>query len=106
MHIHMHAHARKYTHRRALTRMCMRTRTHTHTRRLHAQLSGGERRRVALSLALGFADLVRARGRLSCNVLVLDEVLQQLDGEGCRRAAAVLRELPQVRVFSACPPAL
>ncbi|KAG1672698.1 hypothetical protein FOA52_005175 [Chlamydomonas sp. UWO 241] len=52
-----------------------------------AQLSGGERRRVALALALGFADLVRSRGRLSCNVLVLDEVLQQLDGEGYTRGA-------------------
>ncbi len=39
-----------------------------------AQLSGGERRRVALALALGFADLIRSRGRLSTNLLVLDEV--------------------------------
>lgn len=38
------------------------------------QLSGGERRRAALALSLGFADLVRARGRLACNLLVLDEV--------------------------------
>jgi hypothetical protein len=37
-----------------------------------AQLSGGERRRVALALALGFADLIRTRGRLSSNLLVLD----------------------------------
>ena len=42
-----------------------------------AQLSGGERRRVALALALGFADLVRSRGRLTCNLLVLDEVGQE-----------------------------
>jgi ABC-type dipeptide/oligopeptide/nickel transport system ATPase subunit len=64
-----------------------------------AQLSGGERRRVALALALGFADLVRSRGRLSCNVLVLDEVLQQLDGEGCTRVASLLRALPQDSVL-------
>lgn len=38
------------------------------------QLSGGERRRIALALCLAFADLVRQHGRLSCNVLVLDEV--------------------------------
>ena len=40
------------------------------------QLSGGERRRVALALALGFADLVSGRGRLRCNLIVLDEVGQ------------------------------
>ena len=40
------------------------------------QLSGGERRRVALALALGFADLVSARTGLRCNLLVLDEVSQ------------------------------
>ena len=38
------------------------------------QLSGGERRRVALALALGFGDLVAQRGRLRCNLVVLDEV--------------------------------
>lgn len=37
-------------------------------------LSGGERRRVALALAFGFADLVRMRGNLHCNVMILDEV--------------------------------
>jgi DNA repair exonuclease SbcCD ATPase subunit len=42
--------------------------------RMLSQLSGGERRRVALALCLAFADLVRQYGRLSCNVLVLDEV--------------------------------
>ena len=38
------------------------------------QLSGGERRRIALALALAFGDLAAARGRLKCNLMVLDEV--------------------------------
>lgn len=38
------------------------------------QLSGGERRRVALALCLGFAEVVAQRGNLQCNLLVLDEV--------------------------------
>ena len=38
------------------------------------QLSGGERRRVGLALALGFSELIAARGRLRCNLIVLDEV--------------------------------
>ncbi|KAK9831419.1 hypothetical protein WJX81_003210 [Elliptochloris bilobata] len=63
------------------------------------QLSGGERRRVGLALALGFSELIAARGRLRCNLIVLDEVLQQLDGEGCARVAAVLRGLPQESVL-------
>ena len=37
------------------------------------QLSGGERRRLALALALGFAGLTASRGNLRCNVIVLDE---------------------------------
>ena len=40
------------------------------------QLSGGERRRLALALALGFARLTANRGNLRCNVIVLDEVLR------------------------------
>jgi ATPase subunit of ABC transporter with duplicated ATPase domains len=39
-----------------------------------AQLSGGERKRLALALGLGYAEVVAARGRLTSNVLVLDEV--------------------------------
>ena len=54
-------------------------------------LSGGERRRVALAFALGFADLAAARGRLSCDLLVLDEVLQHLDDAGCAAVARLLK---------------
>ena len=38
------------------------------------QLSGGERRRIALGLALAYSDLSAGRGRLKCNLMVLDEV--------------------------------
>jgi ATPase subunit of ABC transporter with duplicated ATPase domains len=46
------------------------------------QLSGGERRRAALALALAHADLASARGGVTCDLLVLDEVLQHLDAVG------------------------
>lgn len=59
------------------------------------QLSGGERRKVALALALGFTELAARRGKLRCDLLVLDEVMQHLDGEGCARLAAFLRGLDQ-----------
>ncbi len=36
-------------------------------------LSGGEKRRVAIALVLGFAELIATRGHLSCNVAVFDE---------------------------------
>ena len=48
------------------------------TRRSLRQLSGGERRRAALALALAHADLAAARGGVHCDLLVLDEVLQHL----------------------------
>ena len=59
------------------------------------QLSGGERRRVALALALGFTELASRRGRMRCDLLVLDEVMQHLDGDGCARFAGLLRGLDQ-----------
>ena len=41
------------------------------------QLSGGERRRVGLALALGFSELIAARSRLRTNLIVLDEVSRE-----------------------------
>ena len=41
-------------------------------------LRGGERRRTALALALAHADLASSRGGVTCDLLVLDEVLQHL----------------------------
>lgn len=38
------------------------------------QLSGGERKRAALALALAYTQVAAARGRLTTNLLVLDEV--------------------------------
>lgn len=51
-----------------------------------AQLSGGERRRVAIALALGFGELVRDRGRLRCNVLVLVSHRDPNSLTDCRKA--------------------
>ena len=63
------------------------------------QLSGGERRRAALALALAHADPAAARGGVACDLLVLDEVLQHLDQEGIARVAALLRGLPRGTVL-------
>jgi len=53
-----------------------------------AQLSGGEKKRVALALGLGFAEVVAARGRLTSNALILDEV-----GEGGREGGCMRLQL-------------
>eukprot|EP00898_Chlorokybus_atmophyticus_P004725 jgi/Chlat1/5253/Chrsp33S00387 len=63
------------------------------------QLSGGERRRLELAVALCYADFLRDRNGIHCSVIVLDEVLQHLDDEGCRRVASVLRSLEQQTVL-------
>ncbi|KAK9831282.1 hypothetical protein WJX74_010231 [Apatococcus lobatus] len=63
------------------------------------QLSGGERRRVGLALALGFSELIAARSRLRTNLVVLDEVLQHLDEEGNARVCSVLRGMHQDTVL-------
>ncbi|BBN06555.1 hypothetical protein MPTK1_3g22150 [Marchantia polymorpha subsp. ruderalis] len=59
------------------------------------QLSGGERRRLALAVALGYAEFAAQRSGVHCDLLVLDEVLQHLDSEGKARVVAVLKGLPQ-----------
>ena len=51
------------------------------------------------ALSIGFSDLVRARGRMKSNLLILDEVLQQLDSEGCSRVALMLKSLPHSSIL-------
>ncbi|CAM9855162.1 unnamed protein product, partial [Choristocarpus tenellus] len=61
--------------------------------RLLSQLSGGQWRCVSLALELAFAELARQRSCFSCNLLVLDEVLSQLDAFGRERVAGIIRAL-------------
>jgi hypothetical protein len=58
-----------------------------------AQLSGGERKRAALALALAFAQVAAARGRFRCSLLMLDEALEKLDDEGEARVLGLLAGL-------------
>eukprot|EP00981_Chlorochromonas_danica_P004005 scaffold760_cov178-Ochromonas_danica.AAC.7 len=56
-------------------------------------LSGGQWRRVSLALDLAFTDMIRKKGFLRCNLLVMDEVLSHLDGQGREAVGSVLRAL-------------
>lgn len=47
-----------------------------------AQLSGGQWRRVSLSLDLAFSEVVRRKGSLRCSLIVMDEILTHLDASG------------------------
>ena len=58
-----------------------------------SSLSMGERRRIALALSLAYVRLLRARGRCACNLLVLDEVHTNLDGEGIHCLVSLLGQL-------------
>ena len=57
------------------------------------QLSGGERRRLAIGLALAYADVSARRLNVQSNLLILDEALQHLDSEGIERVVSVLRAI-------------
>eukprot|EP00960_Hanusia_phi_P030132 748400-Hanusia_phi.AAC.10 len=64
------------------------------SRTLH-QLSGGQWRRLSLALALAFSEWSMERTATSCNLLVLDEVMQSqhLDSEGCMRVSKMLEDM-------------
>jgi DNA repair exonuclease SbcCD ATPase subunit len=71
-------------------------------RRSVRQCSGGERRRVALALALGFGELAAERSGVSLDLLVLDEALQQMDEEGMQAAARMFQRLDRGTVLVVC----
>lgn len=50
-------------------------------------------RRVSLALDLAFAEIIRRKGILKCNLLVMDEVLTHLDASGREAVGSVLRAL-------------
>lgn len=58
-----------------------------------SQLSGGQWRRVSLALDLAFTELVRRRGILRSNLMVMDEVLTHLDASGREAVGSVLRAM-------------
>lgn len=58
-----------------------------------SQLSGGQWRRVSMALDLAFAELVRRKGVLRCNLIVMDEVLTHLDASGREAVGTVLRAM-------------
>lgn len=60
-----------------------------------SQLSGGQWRRVSLSLDLAFAECARRRGAYTSNLIVFDEVLTHLDARGREAVGGLLRRLVQ-----------
>lgn len=58
-----------------------------------AQLSGGQWRRVSLAMDFAFTECVQRRGLLQCNVLVLDEILTHLDGQGREAVGSLLKAM-------------
>ncbi len=58
-----------------------------------ASLSGGQWRRVSLSLSLGFAHLSSKRGNLRSSLLIMDEPLTHLDSTGRASVGRLLRKI-------------
>lgn len=75
--------------------------------RPYERLSGGERVRVDLSLAVGIAEMTKSRTGANLNWVVLDELCGPLDEEGRRVFADAVREIAQnvdlVQVISHLP---
>ncbi len=65
----------------------------SYSRRSLQQLSGGQWRRLSLALSLAFSQASLQRTHTTCNLIVLDEVMQHLDSEGCVRVARLLESL-------------
>lgn len=66
------------------------------------QCSGGERRRVALALAIAYAELVAERRGAKIELLVLDEPLQQMDEAGALAAARMFSGMSFGTVLVVC----
>ena len=66
------------------------------------QCSGGERRRVALALALAYGELAAERSAVRVELLVLDEALGHLDDEGMAAAARLFKQLRRGTVLVVC----
>jgi len=60
-----------------------------------SHLSGGQWRRASLAALMAFRELSRLRSRVDCNLMVLDEVLNHLDGAGRARVGKMLRAMVQ-----------
>ncbi len=60
-----------------------------------AHLSGGQWRRASIAALMAFRELSRLRSRVDCNLMVLDEVLNHLDGAGRARVGKLLRAMVQ-----------
>ncbi|KAL7444717.1 hypothetical protein ACHAXM_010925 [Skeletonema potamos] len=58
-----------------------------------ASLSGGQWRRLSLSLSLGFVQLSSKRGNLRSSLLIMDEPLAHLDSTGRASVGKLLRKM-------------
>jgi DNA repair exonuclease SbcCD ATPase subunit len=54
--------------------------------------SGGERRRIDLSVYLALSDLLHVASGISCNVLVADEIMDGLSPVGVQKFSEILRK--------------
>ena len=65
----------------------------TYRERGLSQLSGGQWRRVSMALDFAFAEIIRRKGALRSNLIVMDEVLTHLDSSGREAVGSVLRAM-------------
>ena len=59
--------------------------------------SGGEKRRIDLSVVLALHDLVSSRSNTRINMVLYDEIFDSLDPIGCERIITLLKEMTRTK---------
>ena len=57
-----------------------------------SSLSGGEKKRLNISIQLALYDLIRSTSQINFNILCLDEVESQLDPLGCQQLIEIIED--------------
>lgn len=65
----------------------------------YSSLSGGERQKIDIVLQFAIRDMLCYYTNFSCSILVLDEIFDNLDNEGCQQVVDLISKLNDVKTI-------